>query len=147
MSTTAIARLLHLCDTIPSILRAIDEHSFSQKPFPDKWSKKEILGHLIDSATNNHQRFIRGQFQDLPFIVYDQVQWNEKSQYQQMQAEQIISFWEAYNRHLVALLQLIPAENMMKKVDRGEEEPRTLQYILEDYVDHMEHHLRQIIQY
>lgn len=147
MTHDSISRLQHLCDTIPPILRGIDEQSFSIKPLPEKWSKKEILGHLIDSATNNQQRFVRGQFEDIPLIVYDQVQWVEKSYYQQMDSAQIISFWESYNRQLVALLKLIPDENMLLTVDRAEDEPKTLQYILEDYVSHIEHHLRQIIRF
>lgn len=146
MTPNSITRLLNLCDTIPSKLRSIDEPSFSAKPLPDKWSKKEILGHLIDSATNNHQRFVRGQFEEVPIIIYNQVEWNKNSYYQAMDSGQIIQFWEAYNRHLIALLQLIPAENMLSKVDRCEEEPKTLEYILEDYVNHLEHHLRQIFQ-
>ncbi len=145
MSSNTIFRLLYLCDTIPPMLRDIDEQTFSAKPHDEKWSKKEILGHLIDSATNNHQRFVRGQFEHIPFIVYNQVEWAEKSYYQQMDTDRIISFWEAYNRHLASFLQLIPVEKMMCKVDRGEEEPKTLQFILEDYVSHMEHHLRQIL--
>lgn len=145
MSSNPIFRLLHLCDTIPPLLREIDAQEFSAKPHPEKWSKKEIMGHLIDSATNNHQRFIRAQFENIPFIVYNQVEWAEKSYYQQLDSDRIITFWEAYNRHLASILRHIPVEKMMCKVDRGEEEPKTLQFILEDYVSHMEHHLRQIL--
>ncbi len=49
----------------------------SIKLFPNKWSKKEIIGHLINSATNNHQRFVRCQFETIPKIVYDQNKWKE----------------------------------------------------------------------
>ena len=60
MTTNAIERLEYLCNTIPELLTSIDDKMFSEKVRQDKWSKKEILGHLIDSATNNHQRFVRG---------------------------------------------------------------------------------------
>ena len=63
MIDNAIKRLEYLCDVIPQLLATIDAQSFSLKSNPDKWSKKEIIGHLIDSATNNHQRFVRGQFE------------------------------------------------------------------------------------
>ena len=63
-----------------------------------------------------------------------------------MDTSQIIQFWEAYNRHLVALLQLIPTENMHLKVNHGDAEPRTLEFILQDYVSHMQHHLKQILE-
>jgi hypothetical protein len=63
--------ILYLCDSVPQQIKAIDEVEFSRKVSPDKWSKKEILGHLIDSATNNHQRFVRAQF-ETPQIYYEQ---------------------------------------------------------------------------
>src|SRR6185437_595711 len=93
MLTPTIQRLQFLCDTIPGLLRQIPEDEFSHKPAPAKWSKKEIVGHLIDSATNNHQRFVRGQFENTPFIVYDQDNWNSCSRYQQMDSAHVISFW------------------------------------------------------
>lgn len=60
MIEKSIARLQFLCDTIPDLLTEIDELTFNEKILPEKWSKKEIIGHLIDSATNNHHRFVRG---------------------------------------------------------------------------------------
>lgn len=93
MIVFAIKRLEHLCDIIPQLLTEIDAQTFAVKPKLNKWSKKEIIGHLIDSATNNHQRFVRGQFEDVPKIVYDQNKWNEFNFYQKMDGQQIISFW------------------------------------------------------
>jgi hypothetical protein len=55
-----------------ALLNAIEEPAFSLKQSPARWSQKEIIGHLIDSATNNHHRFVRGQFEDSPVIAYDQ---------------------------------------------------------------------------
>lgn len=66
MIKETILRLQFLIDTIPSLLTEIDEVQFSNKPNFEKWSKKEIIGHLIDSATNNHQRFVRCQFENVP---------------------------------------------------------------------------------
>ena len=67
--TLAIERLEFLCNVIPSLLLEIEPLQFSAKPDRNKWSYKEIIGHLIDSATNNHQRFIRGQFEDRPSLA------------------------------------------------------------------------------
>lgn len=69
MTSIPIERLNYLCTHIPNLLAAIDEATFNEKTSPAKWSKKEIVGHLIDSATNNHQRFIRAQFEDRPSIT------------------------------------------------------------------------------
>src|SRR6185503_8328289 len=94
-------QLQYLVDTIPGILKNIPENEFSGKPAPDKWSKKEIIGHLIDSATNNHHRFVRAQFEEAPIILYDQDEWNNHGYYQKMDGHQLITFWEMYNRHIL----------------------------------------------
>ncbi len=71
MQEQSIKRLQFLCEKIPPLLTELDEQTFSFKATSEKWSKKEIIGHLIDSATNNHQRFVRGQFEETPKIIYD----------------------------------------------------------------------------
>jgi hypothetical protein len=144
---TALARLQHLCNTIPSLLHEIDEDTFSHKPSPGKWSKKEIMGHLIDSATNNHHRFVRGQFEACPVIAYDPDKWNEFGYYQQMDRMQIVDFWTIYNRQLIALARAIPTENWQKECETTDRKRYTLEFLWNDYVEHLEHHLREIIAY
>ncbi len=143
----AIKRLEYLCDIIPQLLTEIQEQTFSVKPEPNKWSKKEIIGHLIDSATNNHQRFVRGQFEDVPKIVYDQNKWNEFNFYQKIDGQQIISFWTIYNRQLAELIKNIPEENLSKECKSGDDRNSTLDFLINDYVEHLEHHLRQVVTY
>ncbi|WP_143310101.1 DinB family protein [Chitinophaga vietnamensis] len=146
MITTALDRLQYLCEVIPPLLQQIDEASFTFKPQPAKWSKKEILGHLIDSAANNHQRFVRTQFEEAPAIAYDQNQWNTFSYHQQIDTQQLISFWTAYNKQLLALASLIPASLLGRECNvKGT--MFTLEFIITDYVSHLEHHLRQIVAY
>jgi hypothetical protein len=77
MINAALNRLEYLLKTIPALLNALDENEFSFKPAENKWSKKEILGHLIDSASNNHQRFVRAQFEEHANIFYHQNEWVE----------------------------------------------------------------------
>ena len=72
MTRQSIQKLQYLCNTIPQLLNEIDDHIFSLKPGAAQWSKKEIIGHLIDSAVTNHQRFVRSQFEEVPKITYDQ---------------------------------------------------------------------------
>jgi hypothetical protein len=143
----AIKRLEYLCDLIPQLLTEIEEQTFSVKPQPNKWSKKEIIGHLIDSATNNHQRFVRGQFEDVPKIVYDQNKWNEFNFYQKMDIQQLIFFWTIYNRQLAELIKNIPEENLSKECKSGDDKNLTLDFLINDYVEHLEHHLRQVVTY
>ena len=79
MTNQALEKLNYIVEKVPKLLSQISEEKISEKPSPNKWSKKEIIGHLIDSATNNHHRFIRGQFEDIPDIRYDQDEWNKYS--------------------------------------------------------------------
>jgi hypothetical protein len=147
MVKKATERLEYLCDNIPQLLTENDEQSFSYKPSPDKWSKKEIVGHLIDSATNNHHRFVRVQFENCPTIWYDQNKWNAYGYYQQMPKAQLIAFWTIYNRHLIELIRLIPTENFQRTCKMKDGSILTLDFLINDYVEHLEHHLRQIIKY
>lgn len=146
MIEKAISRLSYIIKNVPSILREIGEQKMSVKPSPTKWSKKEIIGHLIDSATNNHQRFVRGQFETIPEIRYDQNKWNEYSFYQQIDSEQIISFWTIYNKQLIEIIKRIPAENLKRQIKVGEK-LLTIEFLIADYVEHLEHHLKQVIDY
>jgi len=143
----SLTRLQYLCDTIPDLLTHIPETDFAHKPAPGKWSKKEMLGHLIDSATNNHQRFVRAQFEESPTIVYDQNNWNTYSHYNVLDSKQLILFWETYNRHLLALIPNIAPENLDKTCSNGGEAPQTIAWLFIDYVAHMEHHLKQMLTY
>jgi hypothetical protein len=147
MSQASLQRLQYLCNIVPPLLHSIDEKDFSFKPRPEKWSKKQILGHLIDSAANNHQRFIRVQYEERPRILYDQNKWNALSHYNQKNSEELIRFWTLYNRHLAHIIQNIPPEHQERKCDSGEAEPVTLGWLIDDYVKHLEHHLHQIVEY
>lgn len=144
MEPNSIQRLQFLCDTIPARLNQLDEEVFSKKIQENKWSKKEILGHLIDSATNNHQRFVRAQFETNPEIVYNQVKWNQFSFYQQMDVRELIEFWLTYNKHLIRLIENLPLESLKRNCS-VDGKLLSLQFLIDDYVVHLEHHLKQII--
>ena len=146
MIDKAISRLTYIIEKVPSILAEIGEEKMSLKPLPNKWSKKEIIGHLIDSATNNHQRFVRGQFETLPEIRYEQDKWNEYGFYQQIDSKQIISFWTIYNKQLIEIIKRIPTEKLKRQIKVGEN-LLTLDFLIADYVEHLEHHLRQVTEY
>lgn len=114
------------------------------RPAPGKWSKKEIVGHLIDSALNNHQRFIRAQQGPLTLPGYAQNFWVEAQGYQDADWETLIQVWETINRNLARIMQLIPAEALQQSCRIGNNEPVTLEFLVTDYLDHFKHHLRQL---
>jgi len=124
--------------------RQISEADFKAKPLPHKWSKKEVVGHLIDSAQNNLRRFICGQYEDKPpFIVYQQNFWVNSNEYQAMPSEDIIELWRLVNQRICAVLTTMPAENYHKECDTGS--LHSLQWLAGDYVKHLKHHINQII--
>ncbi|MBC9928869.1 DinB family protein [Chitinophaga qingshengii] len=147
MIADSLQRWEYLCDTIPALLNNIPEEEFSFKPLPAKWSKKEILGHLIDSAANNHQRFVRVQFEETPRIGYQQNEWNHYSYHQQQSGRQLIDSWLAYNRLLLGIAGHIPEALLQRTCYAGGTEPVTLDFVIRDYVTHLEHHLRQLTIY
>lgn len=121
-----------------------------------KWSTKEILGHLIDSAANNHARFVTAQFKDdLIFPGYDQEAWVANQNYQQASWLSLITLWKSYNLHLLHVVSSIPKNKLVQPCREhnldsiawkvvGKDEPTTLEYLFLDYIEHMKHHLRQI---
>lgn len=142
---TSIQRLAYLCKNIPEKLLKIDKSKFDFKESDVKWSKKEILGHLIDSAANNHQRFIRAQYENEPIIFYDQNIWVTLTNYQLMDSGELINLWNAYNQLILNIIHQIPNENLTRLV--GNRDGKfTLQFCIEDYVNHLEHHLNQIFE-
>ena len=127
-------------------LRSISETESCLRSAPDKWSKKEILGHLIDSASNNHQRFVRAQLGgEIRLPQYDQEAWVRAQSYQTESWERLINLWEAYNLHLLHTISRIPEERLSSTCFIGENPPVSLEFLITDYINHLRHHLRQIL--
>ena len=145
MRQTAL-QLQHIVNDTEQRLGALSEAESLARPSSDKWSRKEILGHLIDSASNNHQRFVRAQFQpQLVFPGYAQVDWNRAQHYQSEAWENLVRLWASYNRHLAHVMAAIPEQAGRNVCRIGAGEPVTLQFLVTDYVRHLEHHLGQIL--
>ena len=147
MTQASLSRLDYLCHVIPKKLAECSDADFASKPSPAKWSKKETLGHLIDSATNNHHRFVRAQFEDRPMVTYNADEWVAASRYQMMPARHLIYLWQLYNLHILELIKRMPAEVMELECRTGDESVHTLAWLFDDYVVHLEHHLRQMVEY
>ncbi len=109
------------------------------------WSRKEILGHLIDSAANNHQRFVRGQLdRELVTPNYAQREWVETERFHEREWPELVQFWVSYNRHLLHLMSHVRPDRLDSVIRIGGGEPVTLEFVMIDYVDHMKHHLEQL---
>jgi hypothetical protein len=137
--------LTRAIDTAGADLRTISDKDASLKHGPAIWSVKEILGHLIDSAANNHQRFVRAQrTREFAFPGYEQDAWVESQHYQGRPWLQVVELWVLYNHHLAHVIRRIPDSAADVPCRIGASEPMTLRALVEDYVVHLRHHLKQI---
>lgn len=138
-----IEKLRIFLDKVPARLKEIAEPQ--SKPASDKWSAKEELGHLIDSAANNHQRIVRVQSEDkLSLPGYQQDQWVKVHGYQRRDWQELIELWSSFNQQLLIAATSVPDAawaNTCRISDLG---PLTLKVVFEDYLDHMLHHLEHI---
>lgn len=122
---------------------SISEEVWNTKPAPEKWSKKEILGHLSDSALNNIHRFVRIQHGDQTNIWYQQDAWVKTSDYEHQNLESIKSLWQSVNLQIARIWKNTKDTDLQETIPVKDETP-TLQFLMEDYIDHLNHHLRQI---
>jgi hypothetical protein len=128
-------------------LKAVTERDASRKPVAGAWSQKEELGHLIDSATNNHVRFVRASLEpEFRGPGYEQDGWVNAHRYNEMPWADLIDFWKNYNLLLARLVEHLPENLMGRKCIVGESQPVTLEFLIEDYVLHMQHHLDHILE-
>ncbi len=157
MDAAFIAEFRRTIDRAAERLGTFCDSEAGRPTAPGKWSKKEIVGHLIDSAANNHGRFVRAQLQeDLVFPGYDQDAWVRVQRYRDRPWSDLVALWRAYNRHIACVMESADPELVdrvrtshnldelaWKAVQRTE--PTTLDYFMRDYVAHLEHHLRQAL--
>jgi hypothetical protein len=137
-------------------LLAIPELPSQVSNIEGQWSVKQVLGHLIDSAANNHQRFVRAQFiADLVFPGYDQEQWIKAQRYEEEPWLSLVQLWRSYNEHLAHVIANISQADLTRprhphNLDKiawhtvSPEEPTTLEYLIRDYMDHLQNHLEQL---
>lgn len=132
-------------DEAAAALAGVADAEAARSRGPGKWVKKEILGHLCDSAVNNHQRFVRAQFSN-PFTWpgYEQDPWVEVQRYASRPWRELIDLWVALNRHVAAVIESVPAEVLATPCRIGTNEPVSLEWLMHDYLRHLRHHLAQL---
>ena len=144
--TATIARLEELLQTVPRRLADIPDDIAARKPAPNRWSKKEILGHLIDSAANNHQRFVRAQGVPLlEFPEYAQEFWVATQAYAAEPWPDLVNLWLLLNRHLLHVVKAMPAAVWSHECIIGGRPAMTLEALIVDYLRHLDQHLAQLL--
>lgn len=130
---------------LPNLRSLMDEQA-SQPRAPGKWCAKEELGHLIDSAANNHIRFAGGALEsEFRGPGYAQDDWVRLHGYRAMRWDAVVDFWFGYNRFLAGLLDRIPDSRLETQCSIGTHGPVTLAFLIEDYILHMQHHIDQLL--
>lgn len=138
-------KLLGVIDTAEPRLREVSGVESIKPILAGGWSRKQVIGHLIDSASNNHQRFVRGMLQaSLDFPGYDQDGSVRVQAAQEADWEQLVSLWAAYNRYLAHVIAQLPESKLETPCRIGSGEAVTLGFLAKDYLTHLIHHLRQI---
>ncbi|MEJ2247510.1 MAG: DinB family protein [Acidobacteriota bacterium] len=128
-------------------LSSMNMQRVSSRKGPGTWSKKEILGHLIDSAANNHHRFVRGACNAAAdFPAYNQNDWVRIQRYNESNWANLIALWSAYNLHLCDVIERLPAEAFSSSCNIGKEEPVSIEFVVKDYVRHLHHHMKVLLE-
>ena len=138
-------RLLTLIDAAAPVLAQVDEQQSIQPLLAGGWSRKQLVGHLIDSASNNHQRFVRASLQpSLDFPAYDQDGNVRTQHFQQASWPMLVTLWRSYNQFLAHVIAHLPESKLQTQCRIGEDDPVTLEFLATDYVAHLSHHLQQM---
>jgi hypothetical protein len=143
--TDIAAGLRQSIDSAQPKLKAISDADAAKPRAAGKWSPKQIIGHLLDSAANNHQRFVRvQQGQPLTWTSYDQNHWVDVSHHHARRWDELVALWHAYNQHLAHIIAHLPEKIRGTKITVGDHEPETIEFVVHDYLRHLEQHLEQI---
>jgi len=130
---------------VVGMLQASDEVRVAARPAPGTWSVKEILGHLIDSAANNHRRIVLAQLPVIPRLEpYQQDAWVQLQRHGESPWSDLVTLWAAYNRHLAHVMAVIPDAAAARVITGLRDTDVTLGFIVEDYLVHLRHHLERI---
>ena len=139
----SIVELENIISNYCPLLYNISGPDFVFKPAPEKWSKKEIIGHLIDSVQNNIRRFIVAQYEEQPHIIYAQNLWVTAADYQNYHTKDLISLWQLLNKHACVILKNISDGFEKKECLTGT--LHTIEWLAQDYNKHLLHHLHQVL--
>ncbi len=124
-------------------LESISGAEYNFKLSANKWSKKEIMGHMVDSAQNNIRRFIVAQYDEQPKIIYDQDKWVSLINYQSYNLPDLVNLWYLSNKHICQILKFMSPEMAVRESET--ENLHTLYWLAKDYIKHLLHHLHQVL--
>jgi hypothetical protein len=145
-SAQTAARLHEAIGDALQVFQGVDETRTTRMKPGGGWCARQILGHLIDSACNNHRRFVLGQSSDLAkYDGYEQNAWVARQHYDKVPWRDLVTLWAAYNRHLAHVMSCVPDDVAAHEAMGPDGDVRvTLAFLMDDYVAHLRHHVEQI---
>ena len=143
-----------LSEILHQFFEIVNGHSrksinWETRPGPGKWSKKEVIGHLCDSAMINLQRFVRCTYEENFKLIYEQDDWVKAQHYQELPLDNVLQLWRLINLQIIHVLNNYPPDRIHAKCDNSKAEIalHTVEWLAQDYIDHLNHHLQQIVTY
>jgi hypothetical protein len=128
------------------VLKGLSEKEAAEKPSPEKWCLKEIIGHLIDSANNNQMKFVKAIVSNsIDVAGYNQNEWVDIQNYRNYEWHQLLEFWVLFNLHMAHIIENVPVGALLNQLKVEGVGPFTLEFIMKDYVEHLKHHLNQAL--
>jgi len=143
-----VVELRNLINEVPNKIELLPD--VNEKINSSKWSKKEIIGHLCDSGSINHKRFvdILISIDQVTLSGYNQVSWVQVHNYQESYSiEEILNLWSTINNRIIKLLSKIDEKQWNLTCKLEDQTIVTLEWLVSDYIQHMKHHLKQIFSY
>lgn len=113
---------------------------------------KQIVGHMIDSVSNNTHRIVHLQYQESPFdfpnyaTCGNNEKWITIQNYQDANWEELIQHWKYAHLHFAYVIQNINPEKLENKWITEEGAAMTLQDMVEDFPRHFKLHLDEIVE-
>ncbi len=145
LAPVELSTLRSLLSVAPARLLELDDVTASAKPDSKSWSAKEELGHLIDSASNNHERIVRAKLKEQrSWLPYNGERWVQLHAYDQRDWAELVNLWHALNHQLLKVAEALVAADWSIALPLDDSEPISLSVLLKEYVEHMQHHLRHI---
>jgi len=128
------------------LFQQVDETRTTRRVTPGSWCAREMLGHLIDSACNNHRRFVAGQSESMQqFDGYNQDEWVARQRYDQVPWRDLVALWTAYNRHLAHVMSITPEDAAARTALSPDGSARvSIAFLMADYITHLRHHVAEI---
>lgn len=146
-----------ICSELTELIQRWEVKLALQPPETVGWRRntqgrtiRQIVGHMVDSASNNTHRIIHMHYQDSPVSYPDYAnlgnndRWIAIQNYQEEDWEELVKLWAAVNRHMVHLIRQTDLNKLDQYWVSALKEKVTLRAMISDYPRHFKLHINEI---